>query len=127
MDTIVIRTALVSATLLALGPGLLAQEPTGSVRGFLEQQMGLSPADLAALRLGTAVATLPAATNPREIAAFGVVRVNASRRVFVDAFLDIEGYLRSDAVSQVGRFNTPPVPADLDALKLPDADLEALR
>lgn len=117
-----------SATLLTLGGGLLrAQEPTGPVRDFLQQQMGLSPADLAAVRRGTPVATLPAATDPREIAAFGVVRVNASRRVFVDAVLDIEGYMRSDTVSPVGRFSAPPVAADLDGLTLSGDDLEALR
>ncbi len=122
------RVALASAALLALwGPGLRAQEPTGPVRGFLQQQMGLSQADLTALRQGDVVATLPAATHPREIAGFGIVRVNAPRRAFVDALLDIDGYLRSETVSQVGRFSTPPVAADLDALTLPDADLDALR
>ncbi len=120
--------ALATAALLALSePALRAQEPAGPVRGFLQQQMGLSPTDLAAVRQGDVVATLPAATDPREVAAFGIVRVNASRRAFVDAVLDIEGYVSRDTVSQVGRFSTPPVLADLDGLTLPNADIEALR
>lgn len=120
--------ALASAALLAFfGPALRAQEPAGPVRGFLREHMGLSPADLVAVRQGDVVTTSPAATNPQEIAAFGIVRVNASRRAFVDALLDIEGYVKSETVSQVGRFSTPPTAADLDGLALPSADLEALR
>lgn len=121
------RVALAGATLLALGSGMQGQEPAGPVQGFLEQQMGLSAADMAAVRRGTPVVALPAATDPRDIAAFAVVRVNASRRVFVDAVLGIEDYMRGDAVSQVGRFSAPPVLADLDGFTLSEGDLGALR
>ncbi len=94
---------------------------------FLQQQMGLSAADFSALRQGRVVGTVPTALNPREIAAFGVVRVNAPIRTLAGALVDIETYMRGEAVLESGRFSNPPALADLKGLTVQDADLDALR
>lgn len=104
-----------------------AQGVPGALHGFLQRQMHLSPGDFVAVEQGHVVATLPGAVDPREIAAFGIVRVNAPSAAFVPALLDIETYMRNDAVLQVGRFADPPSLADVQALTLQNDDLEALR
>jgi hypothetical protein len=125
-------TALLAAA-VAGGAGLVsmpvarAQEMPDSLHVFLQQEMSFTAEDFQALRAGQAVVTAPTAANPREIGAFGVVRVNAPSRALADTWLDIEGYMRSDAVLQSGRFSSPPTTADLAGLTLPEGDLEALR
>lgn len=127
------RTTAFLRVLAALGLCLLvtpaagAQELPGVLHAFLQRQMQLSPADFAALGQGEVVATLPGATDAREVAAFGIVRVNAPGAALVRALLDIENYARNDAVLQVGRFSDPPTLADVKALTLEEDDLEALR
>ena len=127
------RTTAVLRALTALGLGLLvtpaagAQELPDALHAFLGRQMHLSPADFAALGQGQVVATLPGATDAREIAAFGIVRVNAPGAALVGALLDIEAYMRNDAVLQVGRFSDPPTLADVRGLTLQEDDLQALR
>jgi hypothetical protein len=104
-----------------------AQEFPGPLRGFLQQQMHLSPGDFVAVRQGQVVTTLPDTRDPRQVAAFGLVRVNGRGTALVDALLDIDAYLRNDAVLQGGRFSEVPTLADVTALTLQEDDLDELR
>ena len=125
--TAVARVVSVLWVWLLIGTAAGAQDVPGVLHAFLQRQMHLSPGDFAALGQGHVVATLPGAVDPREIAAFGIVRVNAPSAAFVGALLDIDTYMRNDAVLQVGRFSDPPTLADVQALTLQDDDLDALR
>ena len=95
---------------LLVAPMAAAQAFPDPLHAFLEQQMLLSPADFTSLKQGYIVSTLPATRDPRETAAFGVVRVNAPGAAFVDAVLDVETYMRNSAVLQLKRFSTPSLP-----------------
>lgn len=127
-------TRIVVITILAgsgaVGPAaapVQAQDLARPLGAFLHEGLGLSAAEVAAVRDGRIVVTVPPTADPREIAAFGVVRVTATPSAFAAAVLDVAAFVRGAGVRQAGRLSTPPVLADLDALTLPEADLEALR
>lgn len=104
-----------------------AQDVAHPLGTFLQDRLGVSAADVVAVRDGRVVVAVPRAEDPREIAAFGVVRVNAGPHDFAAAVLDVAAYVRGAGVRQAGPLTMPPVLADLDAVTLPDADLDALR
>jgi len=67
-------------------------------------------------------------TDPaREVAVFGAVWVNASRRAYVAAIADIEYYERGQAFPITRRLGTPPTLADFADLRLSDEEVGDLR
>lgn len=115
------------AAWLALAAVGRAQEHDGRLHPFLQQHTRLSADDHAALARGGVASTMAEASCPYEIAAFGSVRVGASPAAVAEAALDVERFARSEGVTALGRFSTPPRLSDLDGLTFDAADLEALR
>lgn len=125
-----VTAALIVACASHAGPSAStarAQDVARPVGIFLQDRLGLSAAEVVGVRDGRVVVTVPSAEDPREIAAFGVVRVRATPRDFAASVLDAAAYARGAGVRQAGLLTTPPVLADLDAVTLPDGDLDALR
>ena len=61
------------------------------------------------------------------MAAFGAVRVTAKKDVYLDRLRNVAVFRKGPSTIQIGRFHTPPVIADLDALTLEDGDFDAAR
>jgi len=109
------------------GPSSQAQAVGADARQLLQATLALSDKELAALDQGRPVVkTLPSATR-REVATGGAIRIRGSIPRFVEQFLTLEGFRRSDFVEGISRFSSPPVPADLEALTPDPDDLEDLR
>lgn len=78
------------------------------------------------LARGEPVTRLLDADPGREVAVFGAVWVNASRRRYREAVLDIERYERGRAFPVTRKLAAPPQLRDFDALSLPDETLRDL-
>jgi hypothetical protein len=113
------------AVVLVLGAPAEAEET--AVRAFLRRTIGLAEAQVADVEAGRVVTrALPAADKP-EMAAFGAVRVAASKDTFLQRLRDVARFRQGPSTLQAGRFHDPPTVADLDGLTLEDGDFAAAR
>ncbi len=118
------RVAL-GATMVALAIPAASEET--ALRTFFRRTIGLTEAQIAEVDAGRVVTRqLPGADKP-EMAAFGAVRVTSSKDTFLQRLRDVARFRQGPPSLQIGRFHTPPVPADLDGLTLEDGDFDAAR
>ncbi|HEU0093297.1 MAG TPA: hypothetical protein VFS78_14365, partial [Vicinamibacteria bacterium] len=113
------------ATMVALAIPAASEET--ALRTFFRRTIGLTEAQIAEVDAGRVVTRqLPGADKP-EMAAFGAVRVTSSKDTFLQRLRDVARFRQGPPSLQIGRFHTPPVPADLDGLTLEDGDFDAAR
>jgi hypothetical protein len=120
------------AALLALAIGSCvavadAQSRREPLAAYLANHLRVSEDERTALARGAVVTRVDRATEGREIAAMGVVHVDASAAAYVNAMLDVEGTRRHLNGAQVGRFSNPPRIEDVAALTLDGRDVSDLR
>lgn len=94
---------------------------------FLQQYFDFSNEDLAAIELGKIVTKLPKTSDKREVAVLGVVRLKISKEFFLESFLDIESFKKSEAVLKIRKFTSPPRLEDLRDLNLESEHVNALK
>lgn len=94
---------------------------------FLSGDMKWSASELAAVRRGEVVASLPDTAETRELSSLGVVYVAAPASALASAMADIVTFKRGEGVLQIGRLSDVPQLADLAGMTLEPGDLEALR
>jgi len=94
---------------------------------FLQKYFNFSREDLAAIEIGKIVARLPKTADKREVAALGVVRLNVSKELFLEKFMDLESFKKGETVARVRKFSSPPRSEDLQELDLELEHLNALR
>ncbi len=119
-------TLVAAATLVR--PTLISQvrwSPPAEPHTFLRAAAGFSPGDLAQLDRGEPLARV-LDTDKREVAVVGAVRIAASEARLFERYRDISS-LKSGVVLELGRFGTPPAPADLRGLDFENYDLETIR
>jgi hypothetical protein len=117
------------AGLLALAAVRLAgaQEPSRSLDDVLTHDIGLSAAELAAVKRGEVVGRVLPTRNGRDVAVVGVAQVNASRALLVERLRAGPGALGGTDRVPVHRFGTPAAVDDMQALAVTDQDLDRLR
>ncbi len=99
------------------------QSLAAGARDLLRDIAQMSDAEWAAIGRGEAVAKV-LATDNREIAVAGAVRIASSSERLVGRYRDIESLKRSAIVLEIGRFSKPPRPADLAAVPIEDYNLD---
>lgn len=121
-----VRLALFVLALVGLVavPGAATLDPA---RAFLTTAFKLSPADISAVDAGQIVARTLKVTHRREVATFGVVRIQTTPAVYVERLRDIVNFKRTDGVLQIGTFSSPPRQEDIAALTVDAGDLDQLR
>jgi hypothetical protein len=107
--------------LTAGGAGQASTPPT--TRELLREIAQTTDAEWAAIARGEAVAKV-LATDNREVAVAGAVRIAASSERFAGRYREIENLKRSSIVLDVGRFSAPPRPDDLLSVPFEDYDLD---
>src|SRR5690349_19750028 len=117
-------SALAALAALSVAPGVSATDPA---RAFLMSAFNLSTAEIGRIDGGHVVTRTLEASNRREVATFGVVRISATPSTYVGRLVDIATFKRSDDVLQIGTFSNPSRPGDVAALTIDDADLKGLR
>lgn len=118
--------SLVLGTAICCGAVMDAALPE-RVSRLLQQRLGFTTGELAALERGAAPARSLRAEDRREIAAGGAVRVGVPAQFFLQRFVDIVSFKQSPIVRQIGKFSDTPRRDDLAALTFDHADLEGLR
>ena len=110
---------------VALAVVVLAAEPRPGVdvRALLREIAGFSNEDLTSIDRGVAVAKV-LATDTREVAVAGAVRIKAQRDRLVARVRDIENLKRSAVVLDVGRFQDIPSIEDLSRAPFDDYSLD---
>ena len=93
---------------------------------FLEKNIGFSKREISTLDTSVLVKEVSTTESAREIAIFGIVRINISQDCFLAQFRRIGNFMESEALQQIGTFNTPPQEDDLAGLVLPKSDLDDL-
>lgn len=92
-------------------------------REILRRAGGFTAAEFAAIDRGQAVVKV-LATDRREVAVAGAVRIQARRELLVNRMRTVANLKHGDLVLAVGTFGRPPRPDDLQALPFEDYDLD---
>jgi hypothetical protein len=122
------RRALAGVAVAACTLGAIGwAQPPDEARAFLEASFNISQADFTRLTAGEVVSRTLPATDTREVATLGVVRVRTTPERYVQRFEDIASFKKDDAVLQIGAFGHPPLPSDIAGLTLDDVDIRSLR
>lgn len=120
------RLALSMCTVVALAASAVGSSGDPA-RAFLTEAFGLSAADISRVDSGEVVTRTLDASNSREIATLGVVRIRTTPEVYVERLNDIATFKLTDDVLQVGKFGSPAVSGDVAPMMLDEADLKQLR
>jgi hypothetical protein len=121
------RLFIPTLSLLLTPCALPAQTASAEPDSLIQKYIHFSKSDHAALQRGDPAARLIDASDPSEIALFGIVRVKISGRELVDRFRDIAKFKQSKEVLEVGKFHLPPSPEDLESLTLEAEDIQAMK
>ncbi len=115
-----------SAVLLLFGDAATTGS-TDPARRFLATTFNVTAAELARIDDGRVIARTLEASDKREVATFGIVRVRMTPEFYVDRLLDIASFKKDEAILQIGAFGHPPSLHDVDELTLDDSDVRYLR
>ncbi|HMD36465.1 MAG TPA: hypothetical protein VKH42_15920, partial [Vicinamibacterales bacterium] len=96
------------------------------VLGVLTRNLRFSTNELADLARGKIVGHSIDGPAAGEVAVAGGVRVDAPKSAFIDRVRDIEHFKKGPEILQIGRFSSPPAPADLDRLTVDTDDFDVL-
>ena len=110
--------------------GAVSIRAQNSVREFhkiLREKAALTDIDFATLdRQQTVVHLLPA-TDKREVAVCGLVKLQVPAEVFLQSFLESMTQKSNPAILEIGRFSATPTVADLQTLTIEDRDIDDLK
>jgi len=96
-------------------------------RSFLMTAFHLSPSEIERLDRGEVVSRTLDVKNRRELATFGIVRIQTSPLTYVERLADITAFKRTEGVLQIGTFSNPPQLEDVASLTVDEAELKRLR
>jgi hypothetical protein len=113
------------AAALLLATTAAAQTPR--FRAILDEYAQFDAGDYEVLQRGGVVAKTLPTDEKREVVAFTVTRIDVSPEFYEREFQDIVNFKKSDAVSEIGLFSTPPRIEDLAGLTFPQQDLDDLK
>jgi hypothetical protein len=123
------RTVTAAFTIaVAMAGGTLGQNSSavGEPHKYLRMVAQFSESELASLDRGEPLAKV-LDTDKREVAVVGAVHINGPRERLFERYRDVSSLKANHLVMEVGRFSTPPTPADLDPLNFENYDLETIR
>lgn len=92
---------------------LPAQGPPARLTTFLQRQIGVDQAQLAAIERGETVVKVLKTENERDVAVFGIITVDVPRAFYVTRLEDFPNALRAPTRPHFGIFSTPASPADV--------------
>jgi hypothetical protein len=114
----------VGLLLLASGRANQAEDPA---RAFLATSFKVSGAEMGRIDSGHVVVRSLGATDPREVATLGIVRIRVTPEFYAERLADIVTFKRTDDIVQIGTFSTTPVVTDVAELTLDEWDVRKLR
>lgn len=127
MKRIIVKPLSAFVLLLLCAAPVRMQTNPREPHAFLQKYFSFSKEDIAAIDRGKIVTKLPSTHDKREVAAFGVVRLNVSKEFFLEKFMDVESFKKSEFVLQLRKLSSPPRLEDLRELELEPEHLNALK
>lgn len=115
---------------LFIGPGAvscLAQASVEEFRNTLSAKAGLTGDEWSALERGEMIVKRLPVANKREVAVFGVARLQGTPEVIMKAFKESMTQQNSKSILATGKLSDPPTLADVETLSLEDRDIEDLK
>lgn len=95
---------------------------------LLQKHLTFSEKDLLAMEEGKVVAkTFDSEGIKNEVAAFGVMKMNFPKELYLEQFRDIVKFTQSPEIKAIAKFSAPPRLEDLTDLSLVTQDLKALK
>lgn len=120
--------AIALACSLALGPrGLSAQAPPPKLAAFLRQRIGLDSARQDAIERGEVVVKMLDTQSGRDLAVFGIIRVDVPREFYVGRLQDFSTSLSAPTRPRFGMFQDPPTAADVAAATVAEQDVGQMK
>ncbi|MEX2281532.1 MAG: hypothetical protein WEE89_03475 [Gemmatimonadota bacterium] len=116
---------IVSALLLAAPAA--GQQAAPKLPEFLQKDVGLTAAEMAALQSAQPVTKVVTMPGGRDIAVFGIIAVDAPRSFLTARIKDFPQYLRVPTRSRFGIFDSPATLANTQAVSVTAADVKELR
>lgn len=104
-----------------------AQNSLSEFHKILREKSAFNESDVAALEQQQTVVRLLPATDKREVAVCGLVKLQVPARLFLQSFLESMTQKSNAAILEIGRFSDAPTIADLELLTIDDRDIEDLK
>lgn len=104
-----------------------AQSSLSEFHKILREKAAFNESDFAALEQQQTVVHLLPATDKREVAVCGLVKLQVPADVFLQSFLESMTQKSNAAILEIGRFSEAPTIADLQSLTIEDRDIEDLK
>jgi hypothetical protein len=98
-----------------------------SSRSFLMNSFKMTSAEMDRADAGQVVSRTLNASDPREVATLGLVRIGVTPEFYVEQLTDIVNFKRDAAILQIGKFGNPPQAGDIADLTLEEWDVRKLR
>jgi hypothetical protein len=112
--------------LLAVSP-LPAAELPSDLGSFLKEKLGLKGDELDAVESGKAVVRLVDASDEREVALAGAVRLDVPAGFVGESYREMLSSMKGPRLKSLGIFGTPALPEDVAGLTFPASDLDDLQ
>ena len=113
---------------LLTGPVLAAVAQTDAeLKTFFQQNVGLSPDQIADIHGGKAIAKVLQPRTPEEIFVFGAVYIKASPESYVRFATDFDRLQKLPEFLAIRKFNDPPQVTDLEGFAFDSDDIQALK
>lgn len=117
-------------TLCALGT-VLVQDPAtarpAALTRFLQQEIGLDMAQLAAIERGEGVVRVLPTQDRRDVAVFGIITAAVARDVYVRRMRDFRTSLRTPDRTRLGIFGDPATEADVADVTIHARDIQEMK
>jgi hypothetical protein len=124
-----IRGIMTAAALLALiiaaAPGY--SQPNPNLQKFFQQDVGLTPDQIAAIDSGQPVAKTMPSRTPAEVFLVGAVYINATPEGYLKFAQDFDRLRKLPNYLALGVFSNPPQLSDLKGFTFDDDDLKAVK
>ena len=103
-----------------------AQEKAQNVYQFLSKKLNFSGKEFSEIKEGKVVVKLIDTRLQREVAVFGIVRLQMPRQYFANFYRDERDFIETADALQVGRFSNPAQEADVASLIIEPDDIRAI-
>jgi len=101
--------------------------PSGPLWQALQTHVRLTDSEISTVDRGEVVSKILSSKSESEVAAFGMIRVDASGEVLITRFRDITNFKKAEQVLEIGKFGVTPSIQDIQALTLSAEDTDDIR
>jgi hypothetical protein len=121
------KAVCIPAVLLVAAVVPAFSQASPDLKTFFQQDIGLSPDQIAAIRNGQAVAKVLPSRAPAEVFLFGAIYIHAAPESYVKFAHDFDRLRKLPGYLALGVFSNPPQPSDLKDFSFDSDDIKGLK